>query len=335
MNFVDLNFTAEFIGERQALPPFLGPTLRGAFGYLLKRTVCQVAHGQCDRCLLKNVCPYTVIFEGIPPEGRPVMRKYPRVPQPFVLRSSWGDRADEDRRFSWGVRLFGIATRYWPYVIHVFRLATEAGIGRQRVRSKIVEVSDGVGAPAFWTGDESEWRDPLVQTISSVPAQLPERCTLRWQFYTPVQIVRDGKAVGTRLDGLDLLLAGRRRWGVMNAFYGTPLEAKDDPDVRFDRSDFVTHFNGLRHWNISRYSGRQERKVELHGVVGEIVVEGPWGLAGDWLQAIPKLHIGKSVSFGLGAVEWSVVAKVEQPVIADTEIEKIESPSHDIDLATL
>ena len=70
---------------------------------------------------------------------------------------------------------------------------------------------------------------------------MPERCTLRWRFCTPVQIVRDGKAVGTQLDGLDLLLAGRRRWGVMNTFYGTGSDMGDDPPVRFDRSDFITH----------------------------------------------------------------------------------------------
>ena len=145
---------------------------------------------------------------------------------------------------------------------------------------------------------------------------MPERCTLRWRFCTPVQIVRDGKAVGTQVDGLDLLLAGRRRWGVMNAFYGTQPDVIEDPQVRFDRSDFITHSSELRHWNISRYSGRQERRVELHGTVGEIVIEGPWGLTGDWLHAIPKLHLGKSVSFGLGAVEWEVVTNIAKPVFA-------------------
>ena len=97
MNVLDLNFSAELIGERRALPPFLGPTLRGAFGSLLKQTVCQVTHGQCDRCLLKYVCPYTVIFEGMPPEDRSVMRKYPRVPQPFVLRTPWDEGRCSDK----------------------------------------------------------------------------------------------------------------------------------------------------------------------------------------------------------------------------------------------
>ncbi len=330
MDYVDLEFTAEINGERKALPPFLGPTLRGAFGFLLKRAVCQVAHGQCDRCLLKHVCPYTVIFEGIPQEDRSVMRKYPRVPQPFVLRTPWDDgRCPDESCLSWSIRLFGGAVRYWPYVVHVFRTATEAGIGRQRVRSKIVEVCDGLEGPAFWSGDDAEWREPRLRTLSFESPRLPERCTLRWRFRTPVQIVRDGKPVGTQLDGLDLLLAGRRRWSVMNTFYGTGSDLSDDPPVRLDRSDFITQSKQLRHWNISRYSGRQERRVELHGVVGEVVIEGPWGLAGDWLQAIPILHLGKSVSFGLGAVEWEVVTSLEQPVVAAASLAQIECQLHD------
>ncbi len=256
------------------------------------------------------------------------MRKYPRVPQPFVLRTSWdGERCRDEARLSWGLRLFGGAVRYWPYVVHVFRTATEAGIGRQRVRSKIVEVSDGLSGLAFWSGDDSEYREPRIQSLASESPRMPERCTLRWRFRTPVQVVRDGKAVGTQIDGLDLLLAGRRRWGVMNAFYGTGSEISNDPPVRFDRSDFITHSSELRHWNITRYSGRQERHVELHGVVGEIVIEGPWGLTGDWLHAIPKLHLGKSVSFGLGAVEWEVVSNPVQLGFADSSREQIELPT--------
>ena len=153
---------------------------------------------------------------------------------------------------------------------------------------------------------------------------MPERCSLRWRFHTPVQIVRDGTAVGTQLDGLDLLLAGRRRWTVMNTIHGTRPESPDEPAVRFERSDFITRSSQLRHWNISRYSGRQERRVELHGVVGEIVIEGPWGLVGDWLPAIPVLHLGKSVSFGLGAVEWEVVPNAEITGLADAA--RAESP---------
>ena len=80
--FVELNFSAT-IADRAALPPFLGATLRGALGHLLRKTVCQVAHGDCDRCVLQAACPYPAVFEGRPPVDRDFMRKYPRIPQPY------------------------------------------------------------------------------------------------------------------------------------------------------------------------------------------------------------------------------------------------------------
>lgn len=304
LNYVELRFEGRLRDDRQRLPDFLGATLRGALGFILKRIVCQVSHGVCDRCLLKTACPYPVIFEGMPPAERDVMRKYPRVPQPFVLLPDLG--ADQENHISWGIRLFGAACRYWPYVIHVFRTACEEGLGRNKVVCDIEQVVDGVSGEQIWDSISDNTRDPQIHQITPAIKDLPEQCVLRWKFMTPVQILKDGSGVGTRVDGLDILLAGRRRVGLMNVFYGH----KHDEEVehrRFEREEFVTRSNRLHHWQIKRFSGRQEKRVELHGVVGEIEIEGPWGLAGDWLHSISLLNLGKSVSFGLGAVEWEVV----------------------------
>ena len=46
--------------------------------------------------------------------------------------------------------------------------------------------------------------------------------------------------------------------------------------------------------------------MELHGTVGEIVIAGPWGRVGNWLHAASLLHVGKSVTFGFGAVTWEI-----------------------------
>ena len=57
MDYRELTFAATLMGQRSALPPFLGPTLRGIFGYLLKDVVCQISHGRCEACLLRTACP--------------------------------------------------------------------------------------------------------------------------------------------------------------------------------------------------------------------------------------------------------------------------------------
>ena len=129
--FVELGFEAELAGSRRTLPPFTGATLRGGFGWLLKQTVCQVSHGNCERCLLKAACPYPAVFEGLPPAERDIMRKYPRIPQPFVILTDPVTPETEQAdcgTLRWGVRLFGPATRFWPYVVHTFQTAGEQGL---------------------------------------------------------------------------------------------------------------------------------------------------------------------------------------------------------------
>jgi len=85
LSFADLWFDAKGPRMGGALRGYVGKTLRGALGFALKRTACHDSRASCDTCLLREHCAYAIIFEGVPSAARQVMRKYPRVPQPFVL----------------------------------------------------------------------------------------------------------------------------------------------------------------------------------------------------------------------------------------------------------
>jgi len=50
------------------LPPYKGSTLRGAFGTVVKDTVCVVDHRDCERCILKSKCAYPYIFDTPVPD---------------------------------------------------------------------------------------------------------------------------------------------------------------------------------------------------------------------------------------------------------------------------
>jgi len=101
-----------------------------------------------------------------------------------------------------------------------------------------------------------------------------------------------------------MVLAGRRRWLIFASLHG---HASVEAAAHLDTADFRTCAVRLHPWSIRRYSGRQSRKVPLSGVVGEIDIEGPWHLAGDWLRTVEWLHLGKYASFGFGRVQWEVI----------------------------
>lgn len=67
------------------LPPFLGSTLRGAFGHALKKTVCVAPHRDCERCMLVDRCSYPYLFETPVPVDVPQLRGQKNAPHPFIL----------------------------------------------------------------------------------------------------------------------------------------------------------------------------------------------------------------------------------------------------------
>ncbi len=291
---VDLDVDAKLDCARLGLD-FLGPTIRGGFGYALRRIA---RPERVDHDVEKPTAPdaFGVIFEGAPPTGRDVMRRYDTVPQPFALRvaapGSWNGKPHQLR---FAIRLFGNAARWIPEVTAAIEQLGSDGIGRDRIR---FEVDSMTLRPVM--------RNNAWQTEVRSEARIkPEDGVLRWRFRTPVQFSKTpARTEIETLTPLKMILAGRRRWHLMTSLFGTPSEGAEH---RLEHSDFHFVSKSLQTWSISRFSGRQKRAIPLTGLVGEVLIKGPWSRAGHWVDAIEHLHLGKHVSFGLGHVEWDQI----------------------------
>ncbi len=297
-----LVFEATLAGVDHGLR-YLGPTLRGAFGHVLKRMVCVREDGRCDICRIRSNCPYACVFDGAAPMGRSIMRRYDAVPQPFVLLvappGSWDGREDELR---FGLRLFGDACELAPYVVESFIRMGQRGIGPARVPYTVQRVLSSNGEVVFHRG-RCGLHLPRGSCVHARP--LPgESCTVRWHFETPVHIRTRGGLDPTP-SGLDLVLAGRRRWRLMSSLHG---REQDESCVHLDEDMFQTVRVGLRPWHIERFSGRQRRRIPLSGVLGTLEIHGPWHHAGSWMGVVETVHLGKYASFGFGRVRWEIVS---------------------------
>ncbi|MBC8309300.1 MAG: CRISPR system precrRNA processing endoribonuclease RAMP protein Cas6 [Phycisphaerales bacterium] len=299
----ELFFEGQFEEENHNLN-YLGPTIRGAFGHALRNVVCHAPpKTECNNCRHEATCPYTHIFNGRPPADRTMMRKYPAIPQPFVLHvappdSWWG----EPRELRFGIRLFGPAVNMSQYIIESMIHIANQGLGPKRTRFTLHTILDGKEGNVIWNkGDDS-----IVQTnvFSIEPKNEPISNTLQWSFETPVCIRKKGRQVN-RIHGIDLVLAGRRRWNILNAFYSA--EENTESVDRIEESAFRVLDNNIRPWSIQRYSGRQHRKVPLSGITGKVTIQGPWQQAGNWLHCASDIHLGKHCSFGFGRVSWKQV----------------------------
>ncbi|RMH12954.1 MAG: CRISPR system precrRNA processing endoribonuclease RAMP protein Cas6 [Gammaproteobacteria bacterium] len=278
--------------------------MRGALGYVLKDVACQVSHKQCDICFLKDICPYQIIFWGSPPANRSILRRYPSIPQPFVLDvpspGSWGD---DPIRVKWALRLFGEAGRWSPYIVETFRRIAKRGIGPRRVPFSIDLIRDGNNGRVIWSDNNSNLTVPVMDPIP--PSDQPLNGVVRWHFHTPLHLRVRGRSA-QQIEGMDIILAGRRRWQILTHMFG----ATTRPEIleRLDHASFKVVNQQLRGWSIYRYSGRQKRKVRLSGLIGWVDIEGPWHRVGEWAQYVYRIHLGKNTSFGLGRVSWQQIS---------------------------
>lgn len=292
-----LRFTGRFATADHGLR-FPGPTLRGAFGYALRRIACTTHLTDCRSCYLQQVCPYQAIFEGIPGGAAGLSVDYSHVPQPFVFDvASPGEWRGASDTLQWNMTLFGSSSRWAPYIIESFRQVAAGGIGPRRLPFELEQIEDDQGL--IWSSGSQTLRLPEPEPLQ--PTAPPQDGPVTWEFLTPVSLRVQGRQRRFPT-ALELILAGRRRWQLLLQCYGQGPPPPEEE--RVEASDFQLVHHDLHYWQMDRFSGRQQRRIGLGGVLGRITLDGPWSRAGLWMRYVHQIHLGKSASFGFGQVRW-------------------------------
>jgi hypothetical protein len=294
------------------LPRYPGSMFRGAFGHALRKVVCVTKTFDCPPCVLRDRCVFPYIFETPPPPGTSVMRKYTAAPHPFVLTPPWPGPAAirPGEPLTLGLVLFGKALRHLPYLIFAFEHAAAGGFGAQRVRCRLASV-DALSNGESWTLYSSTdgtlcAPDPFEERVhldlgdpfERLRSETRGRITIK--FRTPARLLQEER-LATRLDFPLLVRSLLRRIGHLSYFHcGGDLSGvafrewiKSAGQVRTVSEDF-----GWFDWE--RYSGRQQARMKLGGMIGSATFEGPVAPFLPLLRAGEVAHVGKGTSFGLG-----------------------------------
>ena len=284
------------------MPPYAGSTLRGGFGHAFRKMVCTQGPIDCGDCTLKAVCPYPYIFETAPFEGAQQLRTYGDVPRPFVIDPL--DTRGEYRRgesFSFQLTLIGRAIDYLPYFLVSFRELGEMGIGKGRGRFQLTHVRTDDGE-SIYDGDtqmvhnldNARSFDDIRRETESQPT---EELTLR--LLTPTRITHEGALT----DQLPFHVFWRRLIGRISALAyfhcGESLEM-DFKGLIEKATSVETTDSTLRWKDWTRYSSRQDRKMQLGGLVGGVTYAGDLGEFVPFAALGAYLHVGKNATFGLG-----------------------------------
>jgi hypothetical protein len=291
------------------LPPYQGSMLRGAFGHALRRLVCAVGPRQpCESCRLRRGCIYTRLFEtfveGEPP---PFLRGLETAPRPYVFEPDVTHLHRESPRFTPGdplgfdLLLFGQATDLAGWALLAVERMAEAGLGARRARFALDRVL-ALDQKDDWVvlRDAGRWtgRDVPAPSVPSRNGLPRERMTLRIQ--TPLRLQKRG-GLATGFSVRDLAFPMVRRVLELATFH-VPGAAPDwifrpllehAGTVRIAASD-------LRWFDWQRYSNRQERKINLGGLLGSVELEGDLAPLAALLRTAEVVHVGKGATFGLG-----------------------------------
>lgn len=296
------------------LPPYKGSALRGGFGQTLKRLTCFNPGACADQCQLGNTCVYGYLFETTAPAEAEVLSKNEGVPRPFVIEPPL-ERQEiyaPGEQLDFHLVLFGRGIAYLPYFVLTFQQLGHAGLGRR------LETLDGrrgrFALEAVWAlgaGEPLPVFDADTGQLRSVELsagpELWEQPAAAWpterltvEFLTPTRLRHADRWVHAGPPFAALVKALLSRLSSLAYFHGG---VRWETDFRgwIDRAAEVDLAQATTTWvDWERYSGRQQQRIEMGGLVGAATYTGALAPYRPLLALAEYLHVGKGAVFGNG-----------------------------------
>jgi len=299
------------------LPYYKGSTFKGGFGSMFRRIICALKRQDCLDCMLKSRCIYAYVFETPPPEGASIMNmhKYEKIPHSFIIEppeaKSGGAGAKEseiiapETLIKFNLILIGKAIDYLPYFVYTFDELGKIGIGKGRGKYRLKEVRlYNNGTLVYSENDRSISKNvepALIEILDFIPSDKIDDITLR--FITPLRMKYNRDLVV--IPEFHILIRHLlRRLGLLYYFHcGNNESSWNHREIISHAQTIKIVSSSLRWFDWQRYSSRQNTKMKLGGLVGEITYRGNLKPYITILRAGEILHAGKNTSFGLGKYE--------------------------------
>ena len=286
------------------LPPFAGSLFRGCLGWALQ-----------DVC---SSTDYRFLFETREGESE--------VPRPFVLLPPLNARdLRPGDRLRLALRLFGQGCQFADSFLQAIARIGDVGLGQSRARFHISRVVADEGR-RHWVCYDKGLKDgnyiPLPCGLGNFAWSNWDECqALEVDFVTPTRIVHKGNPA-RQPDFHVIVRALLRRIETLlqqHGGQGTGLDYRAEV-VRSEGIQMTPL--GLRWEDWERKSNRQGRNITMGGLVGKARYEGDFNPEVlRLLQAGEVLHLGKSTTFGMGAVAISVPdLKHRMPDVLETPL---------------
>lgn len=335
-SLVTLQFTVRQ-DDRLQMPEHPGSMLRGAFGVALRSLTCITDLPNCKDCPLKQYCKFPRIFENPALQNKSVQTVNPYVihvpmQSTSITSNSTNRSADTYNKndiWHFGMTLMGSTTTETDLIIKAWQLALQTGLGAhtpyQRATLLRVTTDDDI------LYSHTSYSQPLDTLTHTIVKNLPQasaviydqrRLNALWQqlqatdtaarltlrFLTPFRYQQDNRIVSqpNHLDSITFIASLYNRIRLCQNNHSPNQSWDIGYDSYHDFKDDIATLNievDVAANHVSRRSNRQQRKMQLYGLQGDIHLLGNRQTLSRLLPALllgEQLHIGKNTTMGLG-----------------------------------
>jgi len=251
---------------------FMGSALRGAFGYALKRVVCINPSFKCEECFAKGECLFYEFFEE--------KNSFHKYRFDIELGSD---------KFDFGLYIFNSACNDLLYILSSLeKLLREIGVGADRYKFNNFSI--------YLNGKEIYNSDGF-QKIDSSPKTFQNQDYFRdikLEILTPIRIKRDNRLLKKSLELEDILTSIYKREEKL--FFN-----RDIYKLNYTPS-YTTTLKRLQYKPLLRRSNRQDRKLKVDGIIGEMAILNIDKRSFELLKLGEIIGVGKQSVFGLGKI---------------------------------
>lgn len=317
------------------LPPFLGSTFRGSFGYALKAVACSMPHGDCARCLLAERCLYPRLFEPRVQQTNGLLKQQQNAPRPFIFepplpgqkystsfvkteigrtqansgKTNGHQRLfDEPLRFAagdelrFGLRLIGSAIEELPYIIYAVSLMARHGFGAKRTPFALTEVLAIDGSTTRLKIYTPEMPRIAPHDVNRNLSEMVKDRLAQLEIEDTLRIlfltptrIRFQKSRQEQLHFEQLVKSLSLRLTMLAQTHSATKLDYDYQSLLTQARTTTTQTENLWQQELKRYSNRQEKHIEQDGFMGEAVFTGS-----AVSELLPLLVAGEFLHVGSG-----------------------------------
>jgi CRISPR-associated endoribonuclease Cas6 len=309
LEIMSLKFTL-VATQKIKLPKHPGSTLRGAFGHALKSLTCNIENTECQGCNLNQMCAYAWLFNPhlTEKEKQQTSNRFHNKPRPFVFEPKTNGKEifHPGQEINFNLNLFGSTYKFLPYIIESWRYLEGKGLGKGRgkfVLSEIWDINDLTGkAERIYSEYANRVHNSEIKISDENVKKLEQNLTgdhLRIKLLTPMLLKYQGDYV-KKIEFHVLMRNLFRRLSSLSQFYGG-----ESLDIEFNaylerakEIDLIKDYTNWQSWK--RYSSRQNQRIKMCGVTGEVEYQGELKEFLPYLILGQYIHVGKNTVFGLG-----------------------------------